>query len=61
MLDPPPPAVEWAMRTLRRTLRPLAVDMHSDEKKRGRILSVCTRLHNLRVRNGARTYHGTVY
>jgi hypothetical protein len=49
------------MRTLRRTLRPLAVDMHSDEKKRGRILSVCTRLHNLRVRNGARTYHGTVY
>jgi hypothetical protein len=51
-------SVEWAIRTLRRTFRRLAVDMHSDEKKRGRILSVCTRLHNLRVRNGARTQLG---
>ena len=54
-------SVEWAIRTLRRTFRRLAVDMHSDEKRRGRILSVCTRLYNLRVRNGARTQLGTVY
>ena len=54
-------AVEWAIRTLRRTFRRLAVDMHSDEKRRGRILSICTRLHNLRVRNGARTQLGTVF
>jgi len=54
-------SVEWSIRTLGPTFRRLAVDMHSDEKRCGRILSVVTRLYNLRVRNGARTQLGTVY
>jgi hypothetical protein len=46
---------------MQRTFRRLNTVLPGDNKKRERLCCIITMLHNLRVRNGARTQLSTVY
>lgn len=58
-------AAEWGMRGLQGSFARLTLRLTTDSEKRGRIIAVCVRLHNLKARkigiNQIRTVYGSDY